>query len=103
MKPTLTAADLFRLVPELLLQDRMDYYRCIKSGGRGVVEGVPVFVEEDYIFTAKDVVRSLYRSWLKLETKKGDNNVCENVSIGSESVPLVSEKILAQKDKQDPE
>jgi len=101
MKPTLTAADLFRLVPDLLLQDRMDYYRCIKPGGRGVVEGIPVFVEEDYIFTAKDVVRSLYRSWLKLETRKGDNHVRENVSIRSESVPVVSTEVLAQEDKQD--
>jgi hypothetical protein len=32
---------------------------------------------------------------------KGNNHVRENVSIGSESIPLVSEEILAQEDKQD--
>ena len=142
-KLTLTDDDLLSLMPELLAQDRMDFYRCMKrvpECERAYSEMFPAFLNEDEIFSGKEVVRALWDSWLKKQVEshkvdlegrakaakawrdsfnwdnpelrlqeaerlllelKGDNHVRENVSIGGESVPVVSEEILAQEDKQD--
>lgn len=104
MKETLTDEDLLRIVPAMLEEVYWQYFRAVKYPPEYKpydLSKMPETITGDYIFTAKEIIKALWESWLK--QKKGDNNVCENVSIGGESVPVVSTEVLAQEDKQDPE
>jgi hypothetical protein len=101
MKETLTDVDLLRMVPKMLEEKHWQYFRAVKSPEhKPYVPGkMPETITEDYIFTGQEIIKALWDSWqAKL---KGDNHVRENVSIRSESVPVVSTEVLAQEDKQD--
>ena len=121
MKETLTDVDLLRMVPKMLEEKHWQYFRAVKSPEhKPYVPGkMPETITEDYIFTGKEIIKALWDSWqakLKGDNRKeiikalwdswqaklkGDNHVRENVSIRSESVPVVSTEVLAQEDKQD--
>jgi hypothetical protein len=107
MKAILTDEDLLRIVPQMLEEKYWQYFRAVKyppekyPPERMSSDKMPETITEDYIFTAKEIIKALWESW---QAKvKGDNHVRENVSLRSESVPVVSTEVLAQEDKQDPE